>query len=137
MAIVSIEKRQQLKHIVTALGTITQFELLHRKDLENQYNLLIGVIIKLDAKSPLNEGSIYTKTEYPVSISLRAYLCYALLNWLVDNVDEENVYNKIQTYITLINDLMEDVLNKRAVRQWSITNKINKLEGQVASTLCK
>ncbi|XP_076633112.1 gem nuclear organelle associated protein rigor mortis isoform X2 [Colletes latitarsis] len=138
MAITSIEKQQQLKHIVTALGAITQFEILHRKNLEDQCNFLIEIIIKLDAKSPLDEESIYTKIDYPVSISLRAYLCYALLNWLTDNVHEENMNNiNMQISIVLIENLIEDVLNKRAVKYWSITNEINKLESQVVSDLCK
>ncbi|XP_043264591.1 gem-associated protein 5-like [Colletes gigas] len=138
MAISSTEKQQQLKHIVTALGAITQFEKLDRKNVEDRCNFLIEIIIKLDAKSPLDEESIYTKIDCPVSVSLRAYLCYAVLNWLADNVHEENTNNiNVQICIVLIEHLIEDVLNKRAVKYWSITNNINKLEKQVVSDLCK
>lgn len=137
LAVASTEKEQQLKHIVAALGTITQFETLYRKDRENQYNFLTEMIAKLDSKNPMDEGSIYSKTDCPTSLSLRAYLCYSLLNWLVDNVDKETVGNNLQTCINLIETLIEDALNQRTVKQWSITNNINKLESQVASTLCK
>ncbi|XP_076243068.1 gem nuclear organelle associated protein rigor mortis [Calliopsis andreniformis] len=136
-AIASSEKEQQLKHVVAVLGTITQFETLHRKNVENQYNLLIEAVVKLDAKSPLDEGSIYAKTDYPISLSLRAYLCYALLTWLVDNVNEESVDNNIQTFIDLLKNLIEDALNQRTLKLSCITNDINKLENEVASTLSK
>lgn len=133
MAVASTEKEQQLKHIVSMLGTITQFETLHRKNHENQYTLLIELVTKLDGRSPTDAESIYAKTDYPVSISLRAYLCYALLNCLV----EETVNTDLHIYINLIENLIEDALNQQAVKQWSITNDINKLQNQVASTLCK
>ena len=133
MAVASTEKEQQLKHIVSMLGAITQFETLHRKNQENQYTLLIEVVMKLDGRSPTDAESIYTKTDYPVSISLRAYLCYALLNCLV----EETVNTDLHIYINLIENLIEDALHQQAVKQWSITNDINKLQNQVASTLCK
>nr|XP_031838451.1 gem-associated protein 5-like isoform X1 [Nomia melanderi] len=137
LAIISPEKQQQLKHIVTALSNIAQFETLNRKNLKNQYNVLMEIIVKLDTKDPTNMESIYTKTDYPVSISLRAYLCYAFLNWLVDNIDEETVNVNIHVYINLIENLIEDVLNKQIVKQCSIKNEITKLERQVASALCK
>ncbi|XP_053999055.1 gem-associated protein 5 isoform X1 [Hylaeus anthracinus] len=137
LAIVSAEKQQQLKHIVTALGAVAQFEVLHRKNIENRSNFLIEIIINLDAASPLDEESIYSKTDYPVSTGLRGYLCYAFLNWLIDNVDIETTNIHTQIYITLIENLIEDALNKRGVKQWSITNDIAKLESQIASILCK
>nr|XP_033190238.1 gem-associated protein 5 isoform X2 [Bombus vancouverensis nearcticus] len=137
LAIASIEKEQKLKHIVTALHTITQFELLHQKDLEHLHSFLIEIIVKLDIKSPMDETSIYTKADYSVSISLRAYLCYALLNWFVYNINEESINNNIQNYTNLIEHLLEDALNKQAIRHWTVTNEINKLENQLASAKCK
>lgn len=85
----------------------------------------------------MDETSIYTKADYSVSISLRAYLCYALLNWFVYNINEESVNNNIQNYINLIEHLLEDALNKQAIRHWTVTNEINKLENQLASAKCK
>lgn len=136
LAIASVEKEQKLKHIVTTLHTITQFEILHRKNFENQHNLLIEIIIKLDIKGLMDKTSIYTKTDYSVSISLRAYLCYALLNWFTCNIDKESI-NNIKFYINLIENLLEDAINKQAVKHWSVTNEINKLETQIVSVKCK
>lgn len=137
VAVASIEKEQKLKHIVTALYTITQYETLNRKNFENQYSFLTEIVIKLDAKNLIDEESIYAKTSYPVSTSLRAYLCYALLNWLVYHIDEEILNSNVQIYINLIENLLEDALNKQAVKQWSIKSEISKLENQITSILGK
>ncbi|XP_078046192.1 gem nuclear organelle associated protein rigor mortis isoform X2 [Augochlora pura] len=137
LAVISTEKEQQLKHIVTALGVITQFETLHRKNVENQCNFLLNVIVKLDARNPTDTESIFSKTDYPVSISLRAYLCQALLNWFVNNIDEEIVDADIQVYILLIEDLIEDALNQQIIKHWLIKNQIKKLESQVVTALDK
>ena len=137
VAVASIEKEQKLKHIVTALYTIAQFETLNRKNFENQYSFLTEIVIKLDAKNLIDEESIYAKTSYPVSASMRAYLCYALLNWLVYHIDEEIHNSNVQIYINLIEDLLEDALNKQAVKQWSIQCEISKLENQITSILDK
>ncbi|CAK9799473.1 Gem-associated protein 5 [Anthophora quadrimaculata] len=137
LATASVGKEQKLKHIVNALHTIAQFETFHQKDFENECSLLNEITIMLDSKNLMDERSIYEKTDYPVSISLRAYLCYALLNWLICNLDKEPVSNDIQTYIDLIEHLFEDALNERTVKYWSITNNINKLENQIASVTIK
>ncbi|OAD62256.1 Gem-associated protein 5 [Eufriesea mexicana] len=135
LAIASTEKEQKLKHIVTALHSITQFEILHQKELKNY--ILIEIIIKLDIKSVMDEMSIYTRTEHFISISLRAYLCYALLNWFIYNIDKEPVNNNVQIYVNLIEHLLQDALNKQVVRHWTVTNEINQLENQIASVKCK
>ncbi|KZC13808.1 PREDICTED: gem-associated protein 5-like [Dufourea novaeangliae] len=137
LAVISPEKQQRLKHIVSALGTISQFETLHRNNHEYHPNFLIEVIMKLDNRNPTKEESIYAKTDYPVSVSLRAYLCSAFLNWFVNNINEEYVNVNMHVYINLIENLIDDALNKQAVKQWLITNEINKVESQVASALCK
>ncbi|XP_017790259.1 PREDICTED: gem-associated protein 5 [Habropoda laboriosa] len=137
LATASSEKEQKLKHIVNALHTITQFETLHPEEFQNGSSLLYKIIIQLDSKNLTNERSIFAKTDYPVSTSLRAYLCYALLKWLVCNLDEEPVSNDIQTYISLMEHLLEDALNKRTVKYWSITYEINKLGNQIASVTNK
>ncbi|CAL7940645.1 unnamed protein product [Xylocopa violacea] len=137
LAVASVDKEQKLKHIVTALHTITQFETLHRKDLENEHSFLMDIIIKLDSTSLTDETSIYRKTDYPISISLRAYLCYAFLSWLIYSIDEEPINDNVETYIDLIENLLEDALNKQTVKHWSIRNEISKLENQIASAKCK
>ncbi|XP_076752197.1 gem-associated protein 5-like isoform X2 [Xylocopa sonorina] len=137
LAVASMDKEQKLKHIVTALHTITQFETLHRMDLENEHSFLMEIIIKLDSTSLTDETSIYRKTDYPISISLRAYLCYAFLSWLVYSIDKKSINDNVETYIDLIEHLLEDALNKQTVKHWSIRNDISKLESQIASSKCK
>nr|XP_033335076.1 gem-associated protein 5-like [Megalopta genalis]XP_033335077.1 gem-associated protein 5-like [Megalopta genalis]XP_033335078.1 gem-associated protein 5-like [Megalopta genalis]XP_033335079.1 gem-associated protein 5-like [Megalopta genalis]XP_033335080.1 gem-associated protein 5-like [Megalopta genalis] len=137
LAMISTEKEQKLKHVATALGAITQFETLHRKNIENQCNFLLEVIIKLDARSPTNTESIFSKTDYPVSISLRAYLCQAMLNWFINNIETEVIDADMRVYIVLIEDLFEDALNKQIIKYWLIQNEIKKLESQVVSALGK
>ena len=86
----------------------------------------------------MDETSIYAKTDYSISISLRAYLCYALLNWLTFHVDEEFINNNnIIDCMNLIEHVLEDALNKQTMNHWSLTNDIYKLENQIASIKCK
>ncbi|XP_076393217.1 gem nuclear organelle associated protein rigor mortis [Megachile rotundata] len=137
LAISSTEKKQKLKHIVTGLHTVTQYETLNRKTCENQYTFLIKIVIKLDIKNLMEEESIYAKTDYPVSTSLRAYLCYAVLNWLVYNLENEVPSDKAQPYINLIENLLDDALNKQTMKHWTMKSEINKLENQITSILDK
>ncbi|XP_076292117.1 gem nuclear organelle associated protein rigor mortis isoform X2 [Lasioglossum baleicum] len=136
-ALICSDKQQQLRHIVATLGVITRFETLHPQNVENECSLLLKVILMLDAKNPKDAESIFAKTDYPVSVSLRAYLCHALLNWCVNNIDDETVNLDIQIYVSLIEDLIEDILNKQIVRQWLLENDIRKLQNQAQSVLCK
>lgn len=137
LATASTDKELKLKHIVTALHTINQYETMHRNEFENQCSFLTKIIINLDTKSVINEKSIYAKTDCSISTSLRAYLCYALIDWLVYDINKEPVNNTLQPYINLIENLLEDALNKQTIKHWSITMEINKLENQVASSICK
>lgn len=86
----------------------------------------------------MNETSIYAKTNYSISVSLRAFLCYALLNWFVFHLNEEFINNNnIINCINLVEYLFEDALNKQTIKHWSLTNEIYKLETKIACIKCK
>ncbi|KAK2585095.1 hypothetical protein KPH14_008607 [Odynerus spinipes] len=135
MAILCNSVEKQLTHLINVLSTISQYEMLHRKSITNHGHFLIKVLSNLDSKGPTQEESIYAP-KCSLSKSLRAYLCIGLLNWIIDDanlvIDDETT--KI---IELIEELLEDVLEKQTVKYWSTTNEITKLEAQIASTLGK
>ncbi|XP_012279688.1 gem-associated protein 5 [Orussus abietinus] len=134
----SVEK--QLHHIVTALGSISQFETTYSQtSLEKNKSVLLTVLSSLDAKSPMDSGSIFNYEGSSVAKSLRAYLCLGLLNWLTDEdateKDEEtNSSQKIEV-INLIEKYLEDGLDRRSVLHWTRTSEINKLETALASLM--
>ncbi|XP_046831428.1 gem-associated protein 5 isoform X2 [Vespa crabro] len=135
MAIICDSVTKQLTHLINALSIISQFEILHRKYIVNHGSSFIKVLINLDSNSPIEEMSIYAR-KCSLSKSLRAYLCIGLLNWIVDDTNLSINDEKIQI-IQLIEELLEDILEKETVRYWSLTNEITKLETEIVSNLGK
>ncbi|KAF3428992.1 hypothetical protein E2986_02063 [Frieseomelitta varia] len=100
LAIASLEKEQKLKHIVTVLHTITEYELRYRTGLENLHSLLIETMIILDIKSPMDKTSIYAKTDYSISTS--------------KTQDKSNVDQDVESLMETLNTLKmqkDEILN--------------------------
>ncbi|KAG7201057.1 hypothetical protein KM043_017605 [Ampulex compressa] len=137
MAALADNKEKELKHVALALGAVYQFEVTRQRQCEKQKNLLLNVITNLESKSPYDSESIFTSFDPPVSVSksLRAYLCLALLNWMVN--EDTSIDGLTVTIGELIEDLLEDALDQRTARYWSIADEINKTESRIASFLCK
>lgn len=128
---------ERIKHVVLAFSFILQFELLRRKDCEGRHSLTIGLAIHLENTKPLSNGSIYRQTDSLASISLRGYLCLALMNWLIHDVcfEEEDCSKHQAELISLISNLLESALCTFSVRHWSSLIKINKMETELSSIL--
>lgn len=133
MAIIGDSMEKQLTHLINALSIISQFEILHPKYIVNHGSSFIKVLTNLDSNSPKEEKSIYAR-KCSLSKSLRAYLCIGLLNWIVDDTNL-SINDKSIEIIQLIEELLEDILEKETVRYWSLTNEITKLEAQIVSNL--
>lgn len=140
LAVASRNEEQRLKHILETLYTIIQFEegCVHTfGKVGEKLNLSMEFIIKLSSKSLMDETSIYKRNDYSLSISLRAYICYSLLNWILYNMDNEAVGDNLETYVNAIEDLLEDTINKETIEYWMITNNIQAKEKTVAAAKCK
>ncbi|KAL2748138.1 gem-associated protein 5 isoform X1 [Vespula maculifrons] len=136
MAMICDSMEKQLTHLINALSIISQFEILHRKYIVNHGSSFIKVLTNLDNKSPTEEKSIYAR-KCSLSKSLRAYLCIGLLNWILDDSNNLSINDQSIQIIQLIEELLEDILEKETVRYWSLTNEITKLEAQIVSNLGK
>ncbi|XP_043665145.1 gem-associated protein 5-like isoform X2 [Vespula pensylvanica] len=101
--------------------------------MEKQLTHLINA---LNNKSPTEEKSIYAR-KCSLSKSLRAYLCIGLLNWILDDTNNLSINDQSIQIIQLIEELLEDILERETVRYWSLTNEITKLEAQIVSNLGK
>ncbi|XP_017879066.1 gem-associated protein 5 [Ceratina calcarata] len=140
LVVASKNEKERLKHILKTLHTITEFEKGCTHTFGNvgeKLNLSMEFIIKLSPKSLMDETGIYKKNDYSVSVSLRAYLCYILLNWLLYNIDDDAVIDNLQTYVSVIEDLLEDTINKETIEYCMITNNVQAKEKTVASAICK
>ncbi|XP_043665146.1 uncharacterized protein LOC122627757 isoform X3 [Vespula pensylvanica] len=136
MAMICDSMEKQLTHLINALSIISQFEILHRKYIVNHGSSFIKVLTNLDNKSPTEEKSIYAR-KCSLSKSLRAYLCIGLLNWILDDTNNLSINDQSIQIIQLIEELLEDILERETVRYWSLTNEITKLEAQIVSNLGK
>ncbi|EZA61582.1 Gem-associated protein [Ooceraea biroi] len=87
----------------------------------------IHILTKLDTKKPMEETSIYAKSEYPVSQSIRAYLCLGLLNWLLDEMDKLSTEEEIQLTQVIL-DLMDDAINETTLAYQKIICDHKKVE---------
>ncbi|XP_043490699.1 gem-associated protein 5 [Polistes fuscatus] len=132
MAIICDSMEKRLTHLINVYSIISKFEILHR----NHGSPFIKVLVYLDSTSPVEDNSIYER-KCSLSKSLRAYLCVGLLNWIVDEDSNVSINDQSMKIIQLIEDVLEDIIEKQTVRYWSVTNEISKLETQILSTLGK
>lgn len=131
MAATCDAKETRLKHLTTALGNILEFE-----NSATKYGTMIKegffmhVLTKLDNKKPTDENSIYAKSNYPVSQSIRAHLCIGLLNWFSKYLEELSFEEETQI-MQLILDLLDDTINKTNLSYQNKIFKHNQLEDKL------
>lgn len=133
MAATCDAKETRLKHLATALDSIFEFENTTAKfGATIKEGFFTHVLTKLDTKKPTDGDSVYAKSEYPVSQSIRAYLCIGLLNWLEKYL--EKLSDEEETQITqLISDLLDDTINEANLSHQNNISKHNKLEDRLMS----
>ncbi|XP_039310637.1 gem-associated protein 5 isoform X2 [Solenopsis invicta] len=104
------EKETQLKHLTTALSSVFEFE---KKAVQHgtSKGFFTYVLTKLDTKKPTDECSIFEKNDYPLSQSIRAYLCIGLLNWLSKYSEQLSVEEETQ-FMQLVLNLLHDNVNE-------------------------
>jgi len=131
MAATCDAKETRLKHLITALDNIFEFE-----NTATKYETILKkefftcVLAILDIKKPTDEDSIYAKSNYPVSQSIRAYLCVGLLNWLERYLKKLSVEEETQ-FMKLILDLLEDTINETTLSHQNKVFKHKQLENQL------
>lgn len=126
-------KETQLKYVTTALNNIFEYE---TRDESKETEFFIRILATLDARKPTDEGSIYAKSDYPVSMSIRAYLCSGLLNWLM--IDSEQLSIEEETRCTeLIETLLDDAFQQTVRDNICRTDEIKQLQSQLAALMGK
>ncbi|KYM76201.1 Gem-associated protein 5 [Atta colombica] len=131
MAATSDVKETRLKHLTTALGNVFEFEnRVSKYGTTTKEGFYTHVLTKLDIKKPTDENSIYAKSDYPVSQSIRAYLCIGILNWLLKYLEKLSVEEELQ-FTQLVLDLLEDAINETNVSHQNKISKYNQLEDQL------
>lgn len=136
MAATCDAKETRLKHLTTALANIFKFENTAAKyGITIKEGFFTHVLTILDTKKPTDEDSIYAKSNYPVSQSIRAQLCIGLLNWLL-KYSEYSEYSELSLeeetqFMQLILDLLDDAINEINVSYQKKIYKHNELEDQL------
>lgn len=94
------------------------------------------VFTRLDTKGPMEESSIYAKSDYPVSQSVRAYLCIGLLKWLLNYMEE--LSSEEETQLTqIVLDLLDDAVNETTLTYQKTVSDYRKLEDLQIALLCE
>lgn len=125
LAAMSETKETQLKHIAAALDKVYQYK---------TGDFFIYIILTLDARKPTDEDSIYAKSNYLVSTSIRAYLCIGLVDWLMSNLQQLSIEDEIR-FIKLVETFLKDALRKEAKDHIKRVDKIRELEDQMNDLL--
>lgn len=134
MAAIAPTLEKRMSHIVSAVGTVSQYEIVYpKKSTEKSERLLIRVLKTLDSKSPSDKDSLYAKDDLPLYKSLRAFLCHAVLNWAIESRSKED--GNLDKISGLIQKLLQDGIDKQTVKYWIATSEINKLEASLSSAL--
>ncbi|XP_043268004.1 gem-associated protein 5 [Venturia canescens] len=126
--------QKQICHLVAAVGAVSQYETVYpTKTNSNGGSLLIRLLVNLENTSPENENSLFVKNDLSVCKSLRAFLCLGLLDWL--NSHDITDLKNLDKILRLVENMLEDTLNKQSVEYSTMTNEINKLETSLAAAL--
>ncbi|KAL6431847.1 hypothetical protein ACFW04_007362 [Cataglyphis niger] len=125
-------KETQLKHLATVLGDVYECEeIAVEHGTATSEKFFIQILVKIDIRKPTDEGSIYAKSDYPVSQNIRAYLCIGLLNWLLNYEDQLLVEEETQ-FTQLILDLLDDAINETTLSYQNKICKLGQLEDQLS-----
>ncbi|XP_071629250.1 gem-associated protein 5 [Temnothorax longispinosus] len=131
MAATCDTKEMRLKYLTMALGNVHEFENRATKcGVTIKEGFFTHVLTKLDTKKPTDEDSIYAKSNYPVSQSIRAYLCIGLLNWLSKYLEELSIEEETQ-FVQLMLDLLDDTINETTLSHQIKISKHNQLEDKL------
>lgn len=125
LAAMSDAKETQLKHIAAALGNVYQHKTA---------DLFTTILVTLDIRKSTDEDSIYAKSNYPVSTSIRAYLCIGLVDWLTNNLEQLSIEEEIQ-FMKLVETLSEDAFHREAKVHVKRVGKIKQLEDEIKDLL--
>lgn len=87
---------------------------------------------QLDELNPCSEHSLLVDREQSIRKSLRAYMCYGILNWLLESGVGQIEESRKKLVESLIENLIGDALDKQTVRYNLISAEVNKLEGSLA-----
>ncbi|XP_029169359.1 gem-associated protein 5-like [Nylanderia fulva] len=134
-AVTCDEEETRLKHLTTVLADIFQHEEMARERgnaTDNKF--FIHILAILDNRKPTDEDSIYAKTNYPVSQSIRAYLCIGLLDWILNYLDKLLAEEETQ-FVDLLLNLLGDGINEAAFSHQNRICKLTHLEEQLLN-LC-
>jgi len=126
-------RKIQLHHIAKILGDAFVYEkTLAKTVLKYETRLkaagfFIYILTKLDTRKPVEQTSIYAKSDHPVSQSIRAYLCIGLLNLLLDGTEELSIEEETQL-TQIILDLLDDAINETTLSYQKIISDFEKAE---------
>jgi len=123
-------KETRLKYLTKALKMVFEYEDTIVKHGAKSDGFFTHVLTKLDAKKPTDEDSIYAKSNYPVSQSIRAYLCIGLLNWLLKYLEQLSIEEESQ-FTQLILNLLDDVVNEMNLSYQNNIFKHEEMESQL------
>lgn len=136
IAVTCDAKETQLKHLATVLGDMFDYEAIAiEHGTATNEKFFIHILAKLDNRKPTDEGSIYAKSNYPVSQSIRAYLCIGLLSWLPNYLGQLLIKEETQ-FVQLILDLLDDAINETTLSYQDKICKLGQLEDQLLSLMC-
>lgn len=136
LSVLADERKLQLQHVVKALDFILQHEKTNAAITESKFSLVIKYLLALDNKSFTDPDSIFQSSEDGIAQSLRAYLCYGIINWFHDNdLAEDRLSECVDLVLVVLEKCIDDLLNKEAVQFWTSSNEIDKLETQLSSTI--
>lgn len=124
LSMIADQEELTLKHIVTALDIILQYEKSDCARVEDKLPILIKYFSVFESIN-----NIMNSYQNPLGGSLRAYLCHAIIDWyLKDSLTEEEKSECVDGIVEILEKCIDNLLNKDSVKFWTIANEIKNLE---------
>ncbi|XP_034936636.1 gem-associated protein 5 [Chelonus insularis] len=130
-------EEQQLRHIVSACGIISQYEMIsHFKTDELRISYLVRLLLVTFPNIYFFINPNESEVNNGLHKSLRAYFCFAIVQWLVDTLTKQQNESEdsivVDLVIEIIERCLEDAFDFEAIQYWTAPTEMTKLENMIA-----
>ncbi|XP_058807144.1 gem-associated protein 5-like [Phymastichus coffea] len=131
LSILAEQEEMALKHIMLAFDIILQYEKTDCAIVEGKLPFLIKYFSIIDSKS-----NIINNYQNELGKSLRGFLCHAIIDWYLKNkLIEEQKSECIDLIIEILQECIVNLLDREAVKCWTIANQIKNLETKLTEVM--
>lgn len=133
----------KLKHVAKAVNIAFENEKVliekaakHGTRADNRFFIFLLTMLGGKPTDEPDENNIYARNDYFVSQSIRAYLCFGILDWILIYSDQLSAEEETMCTQLMLN-LLADAISETAMLYENRFNEIDELATQLTDFMCE